>query len=393
MRPRTSLFSLAAGVALLVCAEIPADACAPAYPQNAVVTVAEESAIIIYDAVNKTQHFIRRASFHASVPDFGFLVPTPTVPELAEASDSLFSELEQVIQPPIIYRTEPRLAPTISCFYMMRAKSAPEAASIAAAVPPPVRVLATQQVGGYDAAVLEADSAAALADWLQKNGYATRPELAEWLEPYIAQRWKLTAFKIAKSAAADAPPTPAGSNHALSTSAVRMSFKTDRPFFPYREPSDQRDPQARAAADAGPAGGDPGEKGAGRMLRVFFLANARMDGAIGAGATPWPGRPVWANESPAATQILERAVPGRPQPAAGKGAWLTVFEDASSPRPGTDELYFSPAPSQAPLLPKPVVITTGGEIPIPLDLVALGSLVVWAIVRAIRRRKTNRQTS
>lgn len=396
MSLRSPFLSAAAVAALLVCAEIPADACAPAYPPNAVVTVAEESAIIVYDAVTRTQHFIRRASFHASVPDFGFLVPTPTVPELAEAPDSLFSELEDVIRPPVIHRTEPGLAPGLSClFFLGRSKSAPEAA-IAAAVSPPVRVLASQQVAGYDAVVLEADSAGALAEWLGRNGYATRPELAEWLTPYITQRWKITAFKIAKGAGTTAPPDPSGGpDHALSTSAVRMSFRTDSPFFPYREPSDQRAPRTRVSAGERPAGApDPGDKARARMLRVFFVSNARMDGAIGAGqaASPWPGRPVWANEAPAAAQIVERALPAQkpgqePPPAAARAAWLTVFEDASSPRPGTDELYFSPSPSQAPLLPEPVVIVTRQDIPIPLDLVALAAGVVWAIVRTIRRAR------
>ena len=397
---RSPFLSAAAVAALLLCAEIPADACAPAYPLNAVVTVAEESAIIIYDAVTRTQHFIRRASFHASVPDFGFLVPTPTVPELAEAPDSLFSELEHVIRPPVIHRTEPGLAPSLSCLYFTRSlsKSAPEAAI--AAAPPPVRVLASQQVAGYDAVVLEADSAGALAEWLGRNGYATRPELTEWLTPYITQRWKITAFKIARAAGTAAPPDPLGGPaHALSTSAVRMSFKTDQPFFPYREPSDQRTPRAPVSVGERPSGTpDAGDKTAARMLRVFFFSNARMDGAIGTGpaTSPWPGRPVWANEAPAAAQIVERGLPAQkpgqePPPAAAKATWLTVFEDTASPRPGTDELYFSPSPSQAPLLPEPVVIVTGHDIPIPLDLVAIAGAIVWAIVRTIRRARRARQ--
>src|SRR5437016_3719837 len=62
-------------------------ACAPAPPPGVRVEIADESAIIVWDAAAKTQHFIRRASFATAAHDFGFLVPTPAQPTLAEASD------------------------------------------------------------------------------------------------------------------------------------------------------------------------------------------------------------------------------------------------------------------------------------------------------------------
>src|SRR5206468_8255579 len=123
--------------------------------------------------------------------------------------------------------------------------------------PPGVRVLQTQRVGRFDAAVLEADHPDALTDWLRKHGYPSSPDLVGWLGPYVASHWKITAFKIAR----DAPDTPG-----VATSAVRMTFTAERPFFPYREPEDQR---------RGPAAGTP------RLLRVYFLGDARMKGALG----------------------------------------------------------------------------------------------------------------
>ena len=133
---------------------------------------------------------------------------------------------------------------------------------------PPVRVLDAQRVAGYDAVVLEADSAAALADWLKEHGYDQRPALTEWLAPYVDLRWKITAFKIA----------PKQEGHAVSTAAVRMSFAAERPFFPYREPVDQRE---NLPADF------TGEEGK-RLLRIFYLGDGRADGSIGAQRQPWP---------------------------------------------------------------------------------------------------------
>src|SRR2546426_12448714 len=58
------------------------------------IRIAEESAIIIWDPVKKIEHFIRRAAFDTKSPDFGFLVPTPTMPKmpLAGVYDAIFTK-------------------------------------------------------------------------------------------------------------------------------------------------------------------------------------------------------------------------------------------------------------------------------------------------------------
>ena len=71
-------------------AAVPSPACAPAPMRGEYVEITNESALIIWDAESKTEHFIRRAAFQSTSTDFGFLVPTPTQPELAEADDSVF---------------------------------------------------------------------------------------------------------------------------------------------------------------------------------------------------------------------------------------------------------------------------------------------------------------
>src|SRR5437660_108788 len=85
--------------ALSACA--PCRACAPVSGTGTHVAVATESALIVWDEKAKTQHFIRRASFETKVPYFGFLVPTPTQPELAEAPDELFTRLEDWTKPEV----------------------------------------------------------------------------------------------------------------------------------------------------------------------------------------------------------------------------------------------------------------------------------------------------
>ncbi|HEY7160292.1 MAG TPA: hypothetical protein VH815_03495, partial [Acidobacteriota bacterium] len=73
--------------------------CAPAPPNGRRVQVLGESAVIVWDSKTKTEHFIRSATFESDSPDFGFLVPTPTVPTLQESTDQIFTMAEEWMVP------------------------------------------------------------------------------------------------------------------------------------------------------------------------------------------------------------------------------------------------------------------------------------------------------
>src|SRR5687768_6694699 len=80
-------------------------ACAPAPHAGERIDVVEEAAVIVWDPATKTQHFIRRATFQGNARDFGFLVPTPTAPQLAAVDDGIFDTLLEKIKRPVIERT------------------------------------------------------------------------------------------------------------------------------------------------------------------------------------------------------------------------------------------------------------------------------------------------
>jgi hypothetical protein len=163
-----------------------------------------------------------------------------------------------------------------------------------------------------------------------------------------------------------------------------MSFRTDRPFFPYREPGDQR--QAR-----------PDAPYLQRMLRAYLLAEARYDGKVGDGPTAWPGRAVWANRVDAGT-FAEVAKAGKlSEPVAaelgGREWWLTEFEDRSSPRPGVDELYFQRSPDQSTLERPPIIRVVYREWPARLAAVALtvGPILAVVVIGLFVARRMRRQ--
>jgi hypothetical protein len=297
--------SLRSAMLAAVFAASPSLACAPVAGEGRYVRIETEEAFIIWDAGTKTEHFIRRAAFDTNAKDFGFLVPTPTQPELAEASDLVFSRLAQITATP-----------------QPASKAAAEITTMKAAPVAPVTVLERKTVAGLDVAVLAATDANALDAWLKQHGYRSSPDLVEWYKPYVAKGWKITAFKIA------------GDARKIDTAAVRMSFQTEQPFFPYREPASQR-----------AAGGEPSN----RLLRVYFLAEQRVKGTIGAEGE-WPAATRWAKTIEDADRDRLLQLVALPYTTAPSAFWLTRLEDASSPRPGTDEVYFSRAADQSPMV-------------------------------------------
>jgi hypothetical protein len=306
------------------------------------------------------EDFIRHASFESHADDFGFLVPTPNPPRLSQDDSYIFRALGRgTYHPHFVHRPVYGL----KFFLLFGPTFAGRTAGTAALSPAPVSVLYSQQVAGYVAVVLHADNTAALLSWLKTHGYDARPALTDWLQPYIARHWTITAFKIAKSDAQQS---------GISSAVVQMSFHTDHPFYPYREPSDQRS-------------GNQGQTT--RLLRIYLLSNARMDGSLDGVATPWPGRTRWAEPiAPQDTDVL-RLLPSDDLP---QSLWLTTFEDTSSPRPGVADLSFTPAAQQTPLQPT-VIWPDDRRFGVPIELILIGLII--AGVRIRRRLNQRRQAS
>jgi hypothetical protein len=327
-------------------------ACAVAPPENQIVRIDAEDALIVWDAESKTEHFIRRASFDTQSKDFGFLVPTPSKPTLADADDAVFDRIAEHTKPEIVSKRRYQLSPG---GFFLRSKG-----DTATASSDGVNVLDVARVAGLDAVVLEADSATALGEWLTGHGYPFRKELVSWVEPYVKKRWKITAFKIARG-------DPSGG---VGTKALRMSFTTDEPFFPYREPP----------TPAGPPGPS-------RLLRVAFVSTERVEGKLEVGGQ-FPGRAVWAGAVSTAPALLAGALPPSAIP---PSAFLTLIEDASDPRPGFSDVYFRRDAEQAELRRPPIVMDDVVDIPIPLELVALTSCFGLAVglVIFLRRKRAN----
>ena len=314
-RLESVLLSVVPIVCFVVTAAAPTPACCPVGPQGKPVVNADQTVVILWDPETKTEHFIRQASFKSDAADFAFLIPTPNEPELAESGNEAFPFLAKVTAPKI--QKVPRPSAGVSC-------GCGTAGPRKAAVKSDVTVLSEKKVAGFNAQVLEATSAAALVAWLKEHGYEFSPEVEAWVHPYIEQGWKITALKVAKEEGQQ-------QEKQLGAAALRLSFKTDRPLFPYREP----DPEKAAAALHANR----------RLLRIFFVGDKRFQGEL-TKESPWTGSVAWSDKLPMEKRdelLKQLALPDSTGP---KEFWLTEFEDYWPYKAAAADLYFSADASQ-----------------------------------------------
>ncbi len=263
------------------------------------VTVSGEEALVVWDAANHKEYFVRSAAFQSATP-FAFLVPTPTRPTLRETDQQIFTRLFQLYSAPNTFR---------------HGEGSAGGGGLRGARPSAaVTVVEETHVAGLDATVLQSNNAAALASWLRERNFSSDANLARWLRPYAEAGYFITAFRYVPQA------------RAFMSQAVVMEFATDRPFFPYSEPEASR--------------------GLGRRFRVSVVAESRVRGVLQAhgdahaASRPWV-RPAFAQSNPNGGGIgivgaVHRSVPAE---APCCPTYLTTFDLPASPRDQRD-LFF-----------------------------------------------------
>lgn len=324
------------------------DACCAAGKPGAYVQIADQEILVVWDEVNKREHFIRQAKFETGLKNYGFLVPTPSQPELAEAEAAVFERLKDVTKPVVKTNYNFHYG-FFSERHALNQKGRTDAKKSA------VDVLERKKLAGYEAVVLRADDPKALGDWLKENGFEFRDEIIDWVRPYIEAQWLVTAFRFINS-------TPKLMQKP--TKAIRMSFDTDRPLFPYRVPTDNIGKSRN-------------------LLRVHFVGPKRVVGTLGKDKKEWAGELKYAGSRGDIKELLSGTGPA----ANVSGTWLSSFDDKTWPS-GVEDLYFESSPNQESfvtihVVEKNVVIIY--EFVIGLFLI-IASIIGFAIYR---RRKSS----
>lgn len=177
-------------------------------PPDFYVGQTEQKAVIFYDQGVET--LILSITFQGNAKDFGWVVPTPTRPEVDKSSDELFLALEELTRRPIRYE-EKGLMPV--------------------PLEGGVEVLETKEVGIYEISVLRADDPKALSSWLDKNGYNFPKEASYILEDYIKNKWYFTAVKVRPELVWEGVEEQLRSGHAT---PLKLVFKSEKIVYPLK---------------------------------------------------------------------------------------------------------------------------------------------------------------
>jgi hypothetical protein len=334
------------------------DACGLAPGAQERAAIDHEGALIVWDSAHRIEHFVRSAVFESTGHSFGFLVPTPARPTLADADTQVFQALLDITLPPIkdpvqwlprfVGITEPWLLEMGILQYRVGGGRRDV-----------ITIVEEKTVGGLDATVLLASDTSALANWLGTHGFDLRPALQQWLGVYVAKGWYIVALRY------DKPDAIAK----VASRAVRITFPTDQPIYPYREPADTAERPWR-------------------RLDLFVVAEGRVDGVLSdATPTPWGARPTFA--APAAlTSKLTAALPGVELPA---NAWVSEFVDDATKRVESD-VIFRASDSTVEVRKPPAIGRPVKFYPVPYELPFVFAPLAWWWWRVgARKRATTRR--
>ncbi len=180
-----------------------------------------EQTLIVHDAEQGREHFVREVVFRASREPFGFVVPTPARPEVARVKQSPFERLR--MNYPF---HQNRISSGLGALGEGAGSGAPGGSTRG------VQVLEVTKVGSFTAFVLAADDETALAAWLKKQQLVSSPANDAWLRHYVKLRFFFVAMRYDPPADGSEPDEPAKTK----AETLRFSFDSALPYYPYREP-------------------------------------------------------------------------------------------------------------------------------------------------------------
>jgi hypothetical protein len=179
-----------------------------------------ERVLIIHDRAAKRQHFIRQVAFDAAAESFGFVVPTPTRPQVESVKTFPFDKLHTTLPFESFVWSNDRIG---------RGFGSGKGSS------PGVQVLEQKKVGSFTAFVLAAQDDKALATWLSEQKFVSTPEADRWLAHYVRMGFYYVAMRY------DPPKQAQREDKLINAETIRISFDSALAYYPYFEPDLAKD--------------------------------------------------------------------------------------------------------------------------------------------------------
>ncbi len=164
--------------------------------------------LVAYSHHDRMQSLVIAPAFHGTATEFGMVLPLPDRPEITEAKESIFDDLNELTY----FRTDIW-------------ESSHQAFSEG------VTVIDTKDVGDFETTTLTAESSDALISWLDENGYEYTAKDAANFEYYVQKTgYYFVALKVNMGEAA--LDEHGGIDGRLRP--VEFSFTSEAPMLPFR---------------------------------------------------------------------------------------------------------------------------------------------------------------
>lgn len=341
-------------LSLLLFLTAKASACGLVYSTESMARLVTEKTLIVWNDKEKTEDFIRSPQIETNNNDVGFIVPVPSVPEVTEVDDQIFSKLDQLIE---------ERRPTQIRFFRESSRSKSKQLggidqSFNAAMPGTrggVDVVKEFNLSKYEVKVLKAHDLEALKKWLKNNNYNYREAFDAWLKNYLDSEYFLTVFKFKKETASEG----------LKAQAISIKFKADAPFYPYRDSSDML-----VSPD--------------RNLKLYFLSDkAYMPDFNDLGED----KPKGFEETPEfSAQIYVKSEHKNLH--FDHQSWLTVWTDTTKLRPDRDLIFKAESEQNDEILPDAKVIYLEDYFYLVLAglfLLSTCAVIIWIIFKIYKK--------
>ena len=184
-------------------------------PPNTSIYETGQKAVIWYEDGIET--LVLSTTFNGKAENFGWLVPTPSKPEVVEASDELFTALDDLTRPRYNIEPLPILGGPQTGIGGGEKYSTPI-------------IIETKKVGIFDITVLLAKDSEGLTKWLEKNEYPYPQDREYLLKSYIDKDWYFVVAKVDSGSISQAS-SYLETGHA---SPIQLTFKTDQIVYPLK---------------------------------------------------------------------------------------------------------------------------------------------------------------
>jgi hypothetical protein len=193
-----------------------ASACGGLFCQTVPVNQQGENIIFSMNSDGTISAYVQ-INYTGDAPNFAWVVPVPTVPEIDVAEMATFDELDLLTQPVFIAPPVPACVPLPT-----QTASGRTMAESTEYIPAEVTILAQGTAGPYDYVVITNPDSDEMFRWLRENGYRVTPAMGPLIRVYNEEGMVFLAMKLQpESGVQDIQP-------------IVMTYVSDTPMIPIR---------------------------------------------------------------------------------------------------------------------------------------------------------------